>query len=273
MKTTTELKEFSQLAQAAYAELNNGVVYADSGDFQKTRDLLQASPNGAFAEGEATDFTNRYKVLNQFQDPSTTAAGGFSATLFQDKDNPNRLVLSFAGTEFETDKLRDLATDAMIGLVGYAQPQAASLYRYIKRLQTGAGQSVQYSDIEKLNLFALAGRPTIDYEQGLITGKSQYTLFCERLALDVGVDTGQGQGIALMPSGKEIDLAGHSLGGHLAMLAQRLFPATFDDVVTVNAVAFMLPQFAFPRVSKLLSERHPSQFELAANNTCWKASA
>lgn len=83
MKTTTELKEFTQLAQAAYAELNLAAVYADSGDFRKTRDVLQASPNGAFSEGQATDFTNRYQVLNQFRDFNTTANGGFSATLFQ----------------------------------------------------------------------------------------------------------------------------------------------------------------------------------------------
>lgn len=67
MRTTTELKEFAQLAQAAYSELNLAAVYADNGDFKKTRDVLQAAPNGAFSEGQATDFTNRYQVLNQYR--------------------------------------------------------------------------------------------------------------------------------------------------------------------------------------------------------------
>lgn len=62
-----------------------------------------------------------------------------------DIDAANRLVLSCAGTEFETDKLRDLVTDAQIGTSGYAVPQAVPLYRYIKKLQTGAGDRVIFS--------------------------------------------------------------------------------------------------------------------------------
>lgn len=52
MKTTTELKEFAQLAQAAYAELNKSTIYKNDA---QTKTALQASPNGAFSEGQATD--------------------------------------------------------------------------------------------------------------------------------------------------------------------------------------------------------------------------
>lgn len=219
MKTTTELKEFAQLAQASYALLNKSTFYKND---VTTKTALQESPNGAFADIQATDFTNRYSVLNQFRDFNTTANGGFSATLFQDKDNPNRLVLSFAGTEFETDKYRDLVTDAQIGTVGYAMPQVLAMYRYIKQLRTGAGTAVSYSDAEISRLYALAG------------STESAAAFKAKLLADTGIDAGQGAGVALMGSGKEIDLAGHSLGGHLALLAQRLFPGTFDDVVTVT---------------------------------------
>jgi hypothetical protein len=113
MQTTTELKEYAQLAQASYALLNTPLIY---GDETATQTALENSPNGAFSEGEAVDFTNHYRVLNQFRDSGTLANGGFSATLFQDKNDPSRLVLSFAGTEFETDVMRDgLLTDAQIG--------------------------------------------------------------------------------------------------------------------------------------------------------------
>lgn len=77
MKNTTELKEFAQLAQAAYALLNKLEIYGD-GKSVPLMEQLKASPNGGFAEGQAVDFTNRYFVLNQFRDENTLANGGFS---------------------------------------------------------------------------------------------------------------------------------------------------------------------------------------------------
>jgi len=67
MKTTTELKEFAQLAQASYAILNNlPIIYTDGHPgIRSTSDRLKSSPNGGFADLQATDFTNRYHVLNQ----------------------------------------------------------------------------------------------------------------------------------------------------------------------------------------------------------------
>jgi Ca2+-binding RTX toxin-like protein len=241
MKTTTELKEFAQLAQASYAILNSSAIY---GSDSATQAALEASPNGAFAQGQANDFTNRYRVLNQFRDFDTIANGGFSATLFQDKDNPNRLVLSFAGTEFETDLMRDLLiTDAQIGTVGYAMPQALALYRYVRQLQTGAGMNVSYSISEIQKLYLLDGR---GFGSSLPnTSDPQFTAFRDALQVDIGIDAGQGTGIAVLGIGGEIDLAGHSLGGHLAILAQRLFSNTFDDVITVNAATFYAAPFAF----------------------------
>lgn len=237
---TTELKEFAQLAQASYAILTEAFIYGDNQPaIDRTKLLLQSSPNGGFAENQAVDFTNRYHVLNQFRDVDSTANGGFSATLFQDRSKANRVVLSFAGTEFEGDKIRDLLlTDAQIGVSGYARPQAVAMYRYVKRLQTGKGVAVSYSEDELLRLYQLGG--------GGVFALYVPDDFRAKLLADTGADGGQPNGVALMGSGKEIDLAGHSLGGHLAMLAQRLFPGTFDDVVTVNAVAFYAPPFALP---------------------------
>lgn len=94
MKTTTELKEFAQLSQAAYALLNDESIYRGI-DTRRTMDLLKASPNGGFAEGQALDFTNRYLVLHQFRDEETLANGGFSATLFQDKEQKGSASINF----------------------------------------------------------------------------------------------------------------------------------------------------------------------------------
>ena len=180
MKTTTELKEFAQLAQAAYAELNDAIVYRSPSE---TRRKLLASPNGGFADGQAADFTDRYHVINQFRDVRTIASGGFSATVFEDRANSNRLVLSFAGTEFTTDLLRDgLLTDLQIGTAGYARPQAEATYRYIKRLKAAADVSVVYSEQELLNLFQLAG----------YTDSNDYAAFKLNVLKDKGVAGGVG---------------------------------------------------------------------------------
>lgn len=234
--------------------MNKSTIYKNDA---QTKTALQASPNGAFSEGQATDFTNRYSVLNQFRDESTIANGGFSATLFLDKSNPNRLVLSFAGTEFETDALRDgLVTDVQIGIVGYAKPQALAMYRYIKQLQTAGGAAVNYSEAEIRSLYLLDGNSF----SPLSGTDVLFNTFKAKLQADKGIEGGAG-GAALMGSGQEIDVAGHSLGGHLAMLAQRLFPSTFNDVVTVNAVTFYAPPFAFPGSPNAInSETILSQF-------------
>ncbi|MBT0571388.1 hypothetical protein KIK84_13720 [Curvibacter sp. CHRR-16] len=103
---TTQLKEFVQLGQAAYADFS--VLEATV--------ALQKAANGTFAAGEADQFLSRYGVLDQYTDPGIN---GFSATVFQDKDNPNRVVLSFRGTEFKGDTWHDLfLSDLQIGFDG-----------------------------------------------------------------------------------------------------------------------------------------------------------
>ena len=162
MKTTTELKEFAQLAQASYAILNLPSIYKNA---LATKNALQESPNGAFADQQAVDFTNRYDVLNQFRDNNPTAAGGFSATLFQDRDNPNRVVLGFAGTEPEGGGLtNDLLTDAQVGLVGHAMPQAltpAASGRLIRRNRPASTAAVGFVGYF-ITGFPAASVPVID---------------------------------------------------------------------------------------------------------------
>jgi Ca2+-binding RTX toxin-like protein len=225
MKTTTELKEFAQLAQAAYAELQDA-----STDVVTQKTQLTLSPNSPFSQGQAEDFTNRYLVLNQYRDFNTMITGGFSGTLFQDRNSANRLILAIAGTEFENDKGRDLfLTDLEIGEYGYARPQVLGLYRYIKQLQTGAGATVQYTNAELSALFNVVGFSR-EYPELKVLSSA--------LRADKGIDAGQGAGNALIPVGAKVSLAGHSLGGHMALLAQRLFPGLFNDAVTVNAPGF-----------------------------------
>jgi hypothetical protein len=121
----TQLKEFVQLGQASYSSFRAAALVKNGGSLPTTRGDLQTAPNGPFSLGEATQFTDRYAVLDQHTDPGLN---GFSATVFQDKANPNRVVLSFRGTEFNGDRIRDLLlSDLLIGFDGYASPQAVPL--------------------------------------------------------------------------------------------------------------------------------------------------
>lgn len=103
MKTTTELKEFAQLAQAAYAELNLAAVYADSGDFRKTRDVLQAADANARLYGDTTKafdysdnwYADRTILLTKLTERNTKDAA--NSVLLDDKTyRSNRTYVDFA---------------------------------------------------------------------------------------------------------------------------------------------------------------------------------
>jgi len=89
---TTQFKEFAQLAQASYSLFDSVAFFMNDPSQEKAKASMQGAPNGAFSAKQAELFTNHYVVQHQFTD---VGLNGFSATVFQDKDNPNRLVLSF----------------------------------------------------------------------------------------------------------------------------------------------------------------------------------
>ena len=121
----TQLKEFVQLGQASYSFFTAADFYKNNTSPFSTIERLKEAPNGPFSEGEAEQFTARYAVRDQYTDPGIN---GFSATVFQDKANPNRVVLSFRGTEFNGGQTEYLwLTDLRIGFDGYASPQAMPL--------------------------------------------------------------------------------------------------------------------------------------------------
>ncbi len=211
---------------------------------------LKETPNkaSAFCDTEATDLTARYEILHQYAD--NPDSNGFSATLFRDKAT-GHLVLGFRGTEFDNDPTRDLLyTDLRIGIDGYASPQAIAEYRYIKQLMTPAGQSVQYTEQELTNLRAIYWdyKPALSPDpQTALAQLAEWDALKARILADQGIDAGQGAA-PLISSPANLSLTGHSLGGHLAMLATRLFPELSSaEVVTVNAAGF------FPLVDTVLS--------------------
>jgi len=241
MLTTTQLKEYAQLSQAAYAYFDNSVIGRTA---EKVVEKLMAIGKGDFTAKEAEEFTARYELLHQFEDAPD--CNGFSATVFRDKSD-NHIVLAFRGTEFDLDRWRDLLlTDMRIGQDGFASTQAIAEYRYIKELMTVPGDPVQYSaaEIERLKTIYFGTVNTTGLET------SAWNALVSELLQDKGIDAGQPAGQPLITTGTKIDFVGHSLGGHLAMLADRFFPElNVQNIVTLNA-----PRFYDGAVSGSLSD-------------------
>ena len=236
MLNTTELKEYAQLTQATYAYFFPSDYRNSEGLKNQIRKISGSDEKGAnFTEAEAELFTARYELLHQ---SDSNDSSGFSAALFRDKQS-GRLIVSFRGTEpFGMELLNDLLfADSRIGIDGYASPQAIQTFRYVKQLLTPAGQAVQYTAQELDGLKAVY----LDQVDGPIAYAArlvQWNFVKVNILADRGIDAGQGPGVALLTSGSGITFTGHSLGGHLAMLASRMLPNVATDVVTLNAPDF-----------------------------------
>jgi Ca2+-binding RTX toxin-like protein len=225
------LKEYSQLAQAAYANFDRSDYVAFGGGANGLEGKL-IGDEGQFTVSEAKEFSSRFELVHQSTDELNDS--GFSASLFRDKES-GQLVLSIRGTESSfLGTLEDLiTTDARIGIDGYASTQLIPLYRYMKELMTPKGQTVQYSATELANL----QRVYEDFAPDELSVLGWNSLRADILK-DKGADAGQSAGSALIGSGTRIDVAGHSLGGHLAQLTYRLFPDMVGQIVTFNAPGF-----------------------------------
>ncbi|MCP4143737.1 MAG: hypothetical protein GY752_00480, partial [bacterium] len=137
---------------------------------------------------------------------------GFSATTFR---QGNQVVLAIRGTEAGQDQFwEDWITTNFngIGNFGVAVDQAISLFNYIQRLRAPKGQAVLQLEMDYIG-FPL----TIGYK--------------------ISTNT-DGIGLGTLQLGDTIDVVGHSLGGHLAIVAKRLFPELINEVHTFNGANF-----------------------------------
>ena len=162
---------------------------------------------------------------------------GFAATLFE---RDGEQVLAIRGTEPTADGRVDLlqADLAAIGILGMSFPQAVSMVNLILRMAAPTAERYVpqvhiQSALEPLSSRSVAipgTRPVAD-EFGNFSIE-QVTVYLDFSVTYV-------QGLELIDAGHPLTVTGHSLGGHLAILAARLFPDLINPEVHVyNAPGF-----------------------------------
>lgn len=239
----TNVKKLSELASTALASY----AYFNQNGYPGGLTKPDTEQGVGMTEKQALAFTDRYSLAYYRPNDLT----GFSATLFTDTLDGNKKVLALRGTEF-TQGAGQIATDFAVadalGIAGagFANFQAVQLYRYVKELTTIGGVAVQYSDddIAKIAMLFFAKQielATVILPQGtahdIAVWASQQAGFSS-LFSELANDKGAGTGAALLQAGDKVDVTGHSLGGHLALLFARMFPQYTDQVVTLNAPTF-----------------------------------
>jgi len=163
-------------------------------------DYEAALVHAGMTDAQAEEFADTYTVIDQYNDPFT----GFSGTVFKHKDGS--LHFAIRGTEnlldWVTANFRDIGAD------GVAIYQGIAMFNWLQRLYGAPGTEV------------------VQYTYNL-----DETISTSMFAIPVGAPSLYGQATP-------VSVAGHSLGGHLAMMLSRLAPSRFDAVYTYNAPGF-----------------------------------
>lgn len=218
------LFDSAELAQAAYANLTVGKTGL-AGNQAALTDEDQAD----ISDRQAEEFSARYPdVVSVFDDTET----GFDAIVFRSAEG--ELVLALRGTVFGDDG--DInPTDLDTFLEGTGYDQILAMYNWWQRVSAEPGTSVlQYQ---------MATGPSVP--QGAVLLSSEFVGGNNQLYTYLESTTTQAASAAegniyadLQAQSGSLDVTGHSLGGHLAIAFNSLFPEASGEVPTYNAPGF-----------------------------------
>ncbi len=188
MSAIDNLFQQAQLAEAAYANFINpttGNIF-----------ITQVGISGAlvasdFSLTQAASFLQNWRVISQFSE-TDVLDNGFSATLFERLDSAQlptgQFTLAFEGSTWKSLGVDFVGADLDLAFTGVALNQVVSMVNYVLRLQAGLGGTAQ-----------------------------QLT----PLGTSLAASTVNGVGPGIIPS--QITVSGHSLGGYLSQIYQRIF--------------------------------------------------
>lgn len=162
------------------------------------------------------------------------AGSGFAASVFASDDGK---VLAIRGTEFADEQfaLDFLQADLLeIGLIGISLSQATALFNYVQCLMAPAGAL----DVPQLMLQITELPPPDQPALASTLLRSNVQGEAEKMVYYWFEPTHAGVGQGVLAAGEPVWVTGHSLGGHLAAVALRLFPGVFSEAVTFNAANF-----------------------------------
>lgn len=167
----------------------------------------------------------------EYHDPN-----GFDVLFLEKTSTPDAstaslpsVTIAFRGTE----ALEDYASDAIGITTGVVENQIVSMYNYLLKVFASTGSTVnQYTMTDTTE----APPDGIRYTSTVIHSS-------EPDVADVTVYhylkvTSTASGLGLVPQGATVNFTGHSLGGHLAVAASRLFPNRTNEVYSYNGLGF-----------------------------------
>lgn len=231
MPSILDYYEFAKLSAAAYIQLEDepstsGDKIAVLADKQERLPLALANQMFDKNSKEAIASGNSVWTIENKNAYHGNDETGFAATLFE---RDGEKVLAIRGTEPGEQGGLDLfkADIGQIGMVGLALEQTISMINYIAQLRGEAGTK----NVNRLELViddtppASGGYVTM---QGLVSDKYAW----------IKVHENDIDGYGLIGDNEQIKVTGHSLGGHLATMATRLFPGLITEAYTYNAPGF-----------------------------------
>jgi pimeloyl-ACP methyl ester carboxylesterase len=230
--TILDYYEFSKLATAAYIKMEGETTTAGAKVAFQANDqerLPFALAQQMFVSDPLNNPNPVWKIDNKNAYHGNDDETGFAATLFE---RDGKKVLAIRGTEpFEQTSWGvglDLyeADIGQIGMIGLALDQTVSMINFIAQLRADEGTE----NVDRLELIYTDTPPSGDYVtlEGLVSDK-----YAQIVVHENDID-----GYGLIGNGEQIQVTGHSLGGHLATMAARLFPSLITEAYTYNAPGF-----------------------------------
>lgn len=222
MSAISDLYRQTSMAEAAYANF-----------WDQVTGLIPVSRMSGALITEGMTATQAQALLDTWDviDHVPNLDSGFSATIFRSRADPGHYTLAIRGSLLDDLAIDFRADGALIVNDGVAVVQLVDLYNFWQRALTPKGQSYTAARLAAnegsappITVFGVSAALKIEF-----VNSSQLA--------DPEMRAGSGAIGSLLT---DLDVTGHSLGGHLAMAFTRLYPNFGAQALAVNGLGFKL---------------------------------